>query len=84
MNNLDAHTLIATGCDIGQRATTAWFSIDSGKTWGHKLTLDQPKYSGSYAYTDSISAGRDNFWVFASSPQSEGKGDIIGILLHVE
>jgi len=83
MEVLDRETLIATGRDIGERAAVAWFSTDNGHTWGHKLILDKPTYPGSYAYTDSISAGDGKFWVFTSSPQSRGKGDIAGILLEV-
>jgi hypothetical protein len=61
----------------------AWFSTDSGNTWDHKLVVDKPAFTGSYAYSDSIDAGDGRFWVFTSSPQSEGKGDIIGVLLAV-
>lgn len=84
VNRLDDETLIATGRDIGEQATVAWFSTDSGKTWGHKLILDKPNLRGSYAYTDSISAGDGKFWVFTSSPRSPGKGDIVGVLLEVD
>jgi hypothetical protein len=83
MNRLDEHTLIVTGRDIGERAAVAWFSTDNGETWGHKLILDKPKFPGSYAYTDSITAGDGQFWVYTSSPQSAGKGDIVGVLLEV-
>jgi len=68
---------------IAEKATVAWFSTDSGRTWDNKLVLDKPRYLGSYAYTDSIGAGIGRFWVFTSSPQSEGKGDIIGVLLEL-
>ena len=61
----------------------AWFSTDNGETWGHKLILDKPQFPGSYAYTDSITAGNGQFWVFTSSPQFAGKGDIVGVLLKV-
>ncbi|MAV34531.1 MAG: hypothetical protein CMJ59_03650 [Planctomycetaceae bacterium] len=81
MNRIDKETLIVTGRDIGERATVAWFSTNQGATWGHKLLLDKPKFPGSYAYTDSISAGAGKFWVFTSSPQSPGRGDIVGVLL---
>ena len=74
--------LIATGRDIEEHATVAWFSIDNGETWGDKLFVDRPKHSGSYAYTDVISASEGKFWVFTSSPRSDGKGDIIGVLLE--
>ena len=83
MKRLDSQTLIVTGRDIGEKAAVAWFSTDSGGEWGCKLVLDRPRFTGSYAYTDSIDAGDGRFWVFASSPQSEGKGDIIGVLLEV-
>jgi hypothetical protein len=78
-----AQTLIVTGRDIGEKATVAWFSTNNGKTWGNKLIVDKRRFPGSYAYTDSISAGDGKFWVFTSSPQSKGKGDIIGVLLEV-
>jgi len=81
-NVLDDQTMIATGRDIDERATVIWFSTDNGDTWSDKMILDRPKHSGSYAYTDSILIGDGRFWVFTSSPQSEGKGDIIGVLLE--
>lgn len=84
MNRLNRDTLVVTGRDIGERATVAWFSTDNGETWGHKLILDKPRFPGSYAYTDSISAGDGRFWVFASSPQSGGRGDIISVLLKTQ
>ena len=84
MRRLDDQTLIATGRDIELGATVAWFSTDSGNTWDHKLVVDKPAFKGSYAYSDSIDAGDGRFWVFTSSPQSEGKGDIIGVLLAIE
>ena len=83
MNRLDEDTLIITGRDIGQRATVAWFSTDNDENWGHNLILDNPQFPVSYAYTDSIGAGDGKFWVFTSSPQSAGKGDIVGVLLEV-
>ena len=83
MKRMDEDTLIVTGRDIRERATVAWFSTDNGESWGHKLILDKPKFPGSYAYTDSIAAGDGKFWVFTSSPQSAGKGDIVGVLLDV-
>ena len=81
---LDGQTLIATGRDVDLGATVAWFSTDNGHTWGHRLVVDKPAFQGSYAYTDSIDAGDRNRWVFTSSPQSAGKGDIVGVLLEVE
>ena len=83
MNRLDEQTLIVTGRDIELHATVAWFSTDNGNSWKHRLIVDKPSHAGSYAYTDSISAGDGRFWVFTSSPQSEGRGDIIGVLLEV-
>jgi hypothetical protein len=83
LKNLDASTLILTGRDIEEKATVAWFSTDNGETWGNKLVVDKPKCTGSYAYTDSIDAGDGTFWVFTSSPQTEGKGDIVGVMLEV-
>jgi len=83
MKRSNDETLIVTGRDIAEKATVAWFSTDSGRTWDNKLVLDKPRYLGSYAYTDSIGAGIGRFWVFTSSPQSEGKGDIIGVLLEL-
>lgn len=82
MKRFDEETLIVTGRDIEEGATVAYFSGDSGRTWGNKLVVDKPKYKGSYAYSDSIDAGDGRFWVFTSSPQSEGKGDIVGVLLE--
>ncbi len=82
MKRYDDRTLIVTGRDVGLQATVAWFSTDNGETWGHKLILDKRKFSGSYGYTDSIDAGDGKFWVFTSSPQTEGMGDIIGLLLE--
>jgi hypothetical protein len=84
MRRFDSRTLIVTGRDIELGATVAWFSTDSGNTWNHKLVVDKPAFTGSYAYSDSIDAGDGQFWVFTSSPQSEGKGDIIGVLLEIE
>ena len=81
MNVFDREVMIVTGRDIGERATVAWFSTDNGGTWEHKLILDKPKFPGSYAYTDSIAIGGGRFWVFTSSPQTPGKGDIIGVLI---
>jgi hypothetical protein len=81
MRRFDDQTLIVTGRDIEVGATVAWFSTDSGQTWDNKLVIDVPKFKGSYAYTDSLDAGDEGFWVFTSSPQSEGKGDIVGVLL---
>jgi len=81
LKRFDDQILIVTGRDIGLEATVAWFSADSGQTWDNKLVIDKPKYKGSYAYSDSLDAGEGRFWVFTSSPQSEGKGDIIGVLL---
>ena len=83
MKALDKDTLILTGRDIEEKATVAWFSIDNGESWGSKLIVDRPKYPGSYAYTDSISAGDGKFWGFTSSPQVAEKGDIVGVLLEV-
>ena len=57
---------------------------ETGNTWNHKLVVDKPAFTGSYAYSDSIDAGDGQCWVFTSSPQSEGKGDIIGVLLEIE
>lgn len=82
MNRFDDETLIVTGRDIEIGATVAYFSTDSGRTWGCKLVVDKPAFKGSYAYSDSIDAGDGRFWVFTSSPQSEGKGDIVGVLLE--
>ena len=84
MRRFDSQTLIATGRDIELGATVAWFSTDSGNTWGNRLVVDKPAFAGSYAYSDSIDAGDGRFWVFTSSPQSEGKGDIIGVLLETD
>lgn len=84
VRRFDAQTLIATGRDAGFGATVAWFSTDSGKTWDNRLVVDKPAFPGSYAYSDSIDAGDGRFWIFTSSPQSEGKGDIIGVLLEIE
>ena len=83
MKRFGAQTLIVTGRDIEEVATVAWFSTDNGKTWGNKMIVDRPTFSGSYGYTDAISAGGGDFWVFTSSPQTQGKGDIIGVLLEV-
>jgi len=82
MKRYDARTLIATGRDVPLKASVAWFSTDNGQTWGHKLILDKRNFFGSYGYTDSIDAGDGKFWVFTSSPQTKGTGDIIGLLLE--
>ena len=81
MRRFDNQTLIVTGRDVEIGAAVAWFSTNSGQTWDNKLVIDTPQFKGSYAYTDSLSAGDRGFWVFTSSPQSEGKGDILGVLL---
>ncbi len=83
MNRLDEDTLIATGRDIGERATVAWFSTDSGQNWSDRMILDTPVHRGSYAYSDSISAGDGKYWVFMSSPRTPNKGDIVGVLLEI-
>ena len=74
--------LVLTGRDIQEHATVAMFSVDGGVTWGDKLIVDRPPYEGSYAYTDSLQIAADQMWVFTSSPCSEGKGDIVGVLLE--
>jgi hypothetical protein len=84
MRRFDGNTLIVTGRDITIGATVAWFSRNSGVTWGDKLVIDKPEFTGSYAYSDSIAARDGGYWVFASSPQSAGKGDIIGVRLEVD
>jgi hypothetical protein len=85
MKRFDDRTLIITGRDIGERATVAWFSTDNGTTWGHKLIVDKPKFSGSsYGYSDSISAGKNRFWVFTSRTQQNGNGDIHGVLMETK
>ncbi len=82
MKPFAGETLIATGRDIEEHATVAWFSTDNGETWRNKLIVDRPEHSGkSFAYSDVISAAEGKFWVFTSSPRSEGKGDIVGVLL---
>ena len=43
----------------------------------------KPEFGGSYAYTDSIRARDGGYLVFTSSPQSEGKGDIISVRLEI-
>ena len=73
--------LVLTGRDIQEHATVAMFSVDGGVTWGNRLIIDRPPYEGSYAYTDSLQIAADQMWVFTSSPRSEGKGDIVGVLL---
>jgi len=75
--------LILTGRDYLRHSAVACFSSDSGYHWSEPVVLDTPKFKGSYAYTDSIAVGEDRVWVFTSSPQSEGRGDIIGILLKL-
>ena len=82
MKVLDNGIIVVTGRDIREHATVALFSHDGGRSWGNKVTVDSPAYPGSYAYTDSITLDEDTFWVFTSSPQSEGRGDIIGVLLR--
>ena len=84
MNQIEDDIMVVTGRDIEERATVAWFSVDSGDTWDRKLIVDRPAYQGSYAYTDSVALDRDRFWIFTSSPQSEGRGDIIGVLLRID
>lgn len=84
MRQFDHQTLIVTGRNISIGATEARFSTDSGRNWVSPLVIDRPRYTGSYAYTDSVCAGDNGFWVFTSSPQSEGKGDIVGVLLKRE
>lgn len=83
MNRLDHDTLILTGRDISERATVASFSTNNGQSWSSKMILDRPRHGGSYAYSDSISAGDGMFWVFTSSPKTPSKGDIVAILLEI-
>ena len=52
MRRFDDGTLILTGRDISLGATVAWFSTDSGRTWGDKLVIDKLRFTGSYAYSD--------------------------------
>ena len=84
MNRIDDDLMIVTGRDTGEGATVAWFSGDNGENWVNKLIVDRPAHRGSYAYTDSIALDEDRFWIFTSSPQSEGKGDIVGVLLRLD
>ena len=83
MRRFDEETLIITGRDTNLRATVAWFSKNSGASWGDRLVVDKPEFGGSYAYTDSIRARDGGYLVFTSSPQSEGKGDIISVRLEI-
>lgn len=82
MKRFDDETLIVIGRDIEERATVAYFSSDSGRSWREKMVVDRPPFEGSYAYSDSVDAGDGRFWVFTSSPRSPGKGDIVGVLLE--
>ena len=84
VRQLDERTLIATGRDTTIAATVAWFSTDSGRSWKHRLVVDKPRFAGSYAYTDSLRSADGTFWVFTSSPQSPGRGDIIAVELEVD
>jgi len=70
--------LIMTGRDIGRRATVLRASADGGHTWNGPHVVDQPAHEGSYAYTDSLALSAHDLWVFTSSPQSPGRGDILG------
>ena len=79
LRTVDGTVMIITGRDIEEKATVAWLSTDSGRTWHDRTILDRPRFEGSYAYTDSLVA-EDGVWVFTSSPQSAGRGDIIGLL----
>ena len=84
VNRFDEQTLILTGRDIDRHETVAVFSEDSGRTWGNRMEIDKPPFEGSYAYSDSVRVEGTGFWVFTSSPRSEGKGDIVGVLLERE
>ncbi len=83
MNRLSRELMIITGRDIDEKATVALFSTDDGRTWGERLIVDRPQQAGSYAYTDTISLDDSRFWTFTSSPRSEGRGDIIGVLCSI-
>ena len=74
--------LVLTGRDIERHSTVALFSVDSGASWSDPLTVDHPAFEGSYAYTDSLQIAEDRMWVYTSSPRSEGRGDIVGVLLE--
>lgn len=84
MGNLGDAGLIVIGRSISDRTTSAMFSTDNGRTWGHRMIIDKPKIAGNYAYTDIIEAGDNKFWIFTSSPLSEPHfGDVLGVLLEV-
>jgi hypothetical protein len=75
--------MILTGRDYLRHSTVACFSSDSGYHWSKPFVVDTPSFKGSYAYTDSIAIGDNRICIFTSSPQSEGKGDIIGVILKL-
>ena len=74
--------LVLTGRDIELHSTVVLFSLDSGVTWSDPLVVDHPPFEGSYAYTDSLQIADGRMWIFTSSPRSEGRGDIVGVLLE--
>lgn len=81
LRRISADLLLLTGRDYLRHSTVACVSDDNGQSWQGPFVLDTPLHKGSYAYTDSLAVDSEKVWVFTSSPQTEGKGDIIGILL---
>lgn len=76
--------LLLTGRDTQRRATIACFSTDNGKSWSEPFVVDQPAHKGSYGYTDTLPLQDGTCWIFASSPQSPGRGDIVSVRVALE
>lgn len=71
--------LVLTGRDIERKATVLRASADGGHTWSGPHVIDCPSHEGSYGYTDHLALEPDNLWISTSSPQSPGRGDILGL-----
>jgi hypothetical protein len=80
---LQTGALILSGRDVERKATVLCSSADSGRTWSEPEIIDKADHDGSYAYTDSLPLDGPECWVFTSSPQSPGRGDIVGVRLRL-
>lgn len=84
MRRISDRLMLLTGRDYKRHSTVACLSNDNGHCWSPPVVLDTPRFKGSYAYTDSIVLDATNIMVFTSSPQSEGRGDIMGIRITID
>jgi len=57
LTRLSPDALLLTGRDFGRRRVVAYLSTDGGRTFGHRLVLDEYQEDG--AYTTTVSLGAD-------------------------